>query len=49
MLFATNEIDEYMPYPTALVHKLAYQLSKGRKNGILNYLRPDGKAWVTIE
>ena len=47
--YATNETDEFMPYPIYLAHRLTRQLSKARKDGTLPYLRPDGKSQVTVE
>ena len=47
--YATNETEEYMPYPISLAHKLVLQLTKVRKDGTLKYLRPDGKSQVSVE
>ena len=47
--YASDETEEYMPYPVAMAHKLARQLTKVRKDGTLTYLRPDGKTQVTVE
>ena len=47
--YATNETEDYMPYPVDLAHKLVKQLTKVRKDGTLKYLRPDGKSQVSVE
>jgi S-adenosylmethionine synthetase len=47
--FATNETEELMPMPILFAHKLTRRLSQVRKNGALDFLRPDGKSQVTIE
>jgi len=47
--YATNETDEFMPMPIALAHRITRRMAFVRKNGLVNYMRPDGKAQVTVE
>ena len=47
--YAVNETDELMPAPVLLAHKLTHQLAEQRRTGALDWLRPDGKAQVTLE
>ena len=47
--YATNETEEYMPYPISLAHKLSKRLTQVRKDGVLPYLRPDDNTQVSVE
>lgn len=47
--YACEDTEDYMPLPISLAHALCFQLAQARKNNLLSYLRPDGKAQVTVE
>ncbi|MDR1741370.1 MAG: methionine adenosyltransferase [Synergistaceae bacterium] len=47
--YACNDTEEYMPAPIALAHKLARQLARARRDGLISYLRPDGKTQVSLQ
>ncbi len=47
--YASDETEDFMPYPIYLAHKLSQRLTEVRKNGTLEYLRPDGKTQVSVE
>jgi S-adenosylmethionine synthetase len=47
--YACNDTKEFMPLPISLAHKIAKKLSDARKNGVISYLRPDGKSQVSVE
>ena len=47
--YASNETDVFMPMPALLANRMAQTLTQVRKEGILPYLRPDGKTQVTVE
>ena len=47
--YACNDTKEFMPLPISLAHQIAKKLSDARKNGVISYLRPDGKSQVSVE